>query len=121
LPRPLVEPELQPEGALPDVIAVQFAAYVLERESLAQVVLLRVPGDEHALLPQHIARDAVIKPLFAADALPLEVAGEVGVAVGIRVLQINRQRVMEGQARLHRNAQYRLPISSIIKIMTSFT
>ena len=60
-----------------------------------EIFLVRALGDEHPDRLQHVRRDALVEPAFAAHALPLEIPRELGVRVGVRILEVDVDGVVK--------------------------
>jgi hypothetical protein len=96
------ELEQQVERALFHLERVELAVDGLERERLVHVFLVRALRDEDTSGLQHVRRDALVEPAFAAHALPLEVARKIRVGVRVGILEVDVDGVTEGLARRDR-------------------
>ncbi|CAM2160670.1 hypothetical protein PT2222_80255 [Paraburkholderia tropica] len=86
--------------ALAHLEGVHVAVDALKRKRLLHIFLMRALRHEDAARREQIVMDAFVEPALAANALPLEIAGEIRVHESIRVLEINIDDVMESLARL---------------------
>jgi hypothetical protein len=96
------ELEQQVERTLLHFESVELAFHRLEWKCLVDVLLVRPFGNEDAGGLQHVGRNALVEPALTAHALPFEIPREIRVRVGVRVLEVNVDGVVEGLAGRHR-------------------
>jgi len=90
------ELEHEIKGTLLHVEGIELAFHGLEGKGLLHVLLMRPLGDEDTQRLQHVRRNAPVEPALAADPLPFEIAREVGVCIGVGILQVDIDLVKKG-------------------------